>query len=402
MRELKPTADGLPWKRVLAMSTLAFTTCFAVWGMNGVLVAFLAHHDVFPLTKMQIGWLLGLPIASGSLLRLPVGILTDRLGGGKVFPMVLLCAAVGSLLLSRAESFAEFAVASVLFGLAGTSFAVGAAYTSACAPRDRRGTALGIFGAGNVGAVLPNLGAPPLLDRLTHGGRDPDGWRAMPALVAAALVVLAGAFALLSRKYNVAAAGPSETSARALLPLHSPRVWRFICQYVVVFGLFVGIAQWLVLYYVRVYHVALSVAARLAAVFTFSSIVRAFGGWLCDRVGARAVMVCVLFACSAGTSPLLLTRLSLIPFTAIVVGVGLAMSIGKAAVYAQIARGYPNDVGTVGGLVSMFGGLGGFVTPLAFAYILGQSGAYESCWIVPAGLSAICLVWEQRAARARY
>lgn len=281
--------------RMLTLNTLAFTLCFAAWMMNGVLVTHLVDHSVFPWTSVQVGWLLGIPVLTGSIFRLPMGILTDRFGGKWVFTLLLLVAALPMFLLSYMNSFAGFALMSFGFGLAGSSFAVGIASTSVWYPKKQQGLAMGIFGVGNVGAAFTTLLAPTLLLQLTLDGAEPEGWRQLPRLYAAVLVAMAVAMALFSE--NRKAGGPPRTVGALLQPMRVVRMWRFGLYYFLVFGCFVSFAQWLVPYYVNVYGTSLVAAGMFASMFSLpSSLTRAAGGWFSDKWGARRVMYGVLGA----------------------------------------------------------------------------------------------------------
>jgi NNP family nitrate/nitrite transporter-like MFS transporter len=292
MPALRVMSDQRRAYRALAMSTLAFTVCFAAWMINGVLVTFLVDNGLYPWNREQMGWLLGVPVLTGAIMRLPAGLLTDTYGGRIVFPLLMLAAAVPMYLLSHADAYSHFLLASLGFGLVGASFAVGVAYTSAWFPPERQGTALGVFGMGNVGAALTTAVAPALLRMLTEGGAHPARWRPLPAFYAAALVVTAALFWFLSDDRR-RSAGPTSSFQR-LAPLRSVRVWRFGLYYFFVFGSFVALSQWLVPYYVNVYSMSLATAGVLAAAFSLpASVVRALGGWLSDRIGPRGVLYLV-------------------------------------------------------------------------------------------------------------
>ncbi|MBI3186213.1 MAG: NarK/NasA family nitrate transporter [Myxococcales bacterium] len=461
---------------VLSMNTLAFTACFAVWMMNGVLVTFLADNRIFLFDKVQIGWLMGIPVLTGSLVRLPVGLLTDRYGGRIVFPAVMLVSAAACLGLAHAQTFAGFALGSLGFGLAGTGFATGIAYTSVWFPKEKQGTALGIFGVGNAGSALTSIGAPFVLRWLTQAGANPEGWRNLPRLYAALLLGMTVVFILFTTNKRPAG-GKVRTLSEQLSPLRSMRVWRFGLYYFLVFGGFVALAQWLIPYYVSAYGSSLALAGILASIFSLpSGVIRALGGWMSDKLGARTTIYWVLGACALSCALLVAPRMDItspgegvmstvagtvtrvsptevavgeksfplrsdrreqieegqlvLPraefwqepvvqvgqvvkkkellargvthiffqanvwiFTALVFVLGIAMGIGKAAVYKYIPDYFPNDVGAVGGLVGVIGGLGGFVCPIIFGYLLRGTGLWTSCWIFLFLLSMACLVW---------
>jgi NNP family nitrate/nitrite transporter-like MFS transporter len=296
---------------VLTMNTLAFTVCFACWMMNGVLVTFLIENQVFEWSESEVGWLIGIPVLSGALLRLPAGILTDKYGGKLVYTGVMLLSALPMFALSWANTYWAFFWCSLGFGLAGTSFAVGIAYTSVWFRQERQGTALGIFGAGNAGAALTSMGAPFLLSWLTTGGENVDAWRSLPRLYAISLVVMTVVFLIFT--HHKKSDDSHITSLRQrLAPLRHMRVWRFGLYYFLVFGGFVALAQWLIPYYVNAYTMPLATAGLMAAIFSLpSGVIRALGGYMSDHWGARRVMYWVLGSCLICCGLLIVPRMEI-------------------------------------------------------------------------------------------
>ncbi len=281
----------------LIMSTFAFTVCFACWVLNAVLVTFLIGAGELSFDGTQVGWLLALPILTGAVSRVPLGILTDAHGGRIVFFVLMLVVAVPMYLLSYATSYAHFILASLGFGLAGGSFAVGVGYVSVWFGQRKQGTALGIFGMGNAGAAATTLLAPRLLDWLTAGGTEVEAWRLLPRCYAGLLVATAIAFWLLTRS-RTASRGKAQTLSQRLAPLRDVVVWRFGFYYFLVFGAFVALAQWIVPYSVSVYEMSVAQAGAIAAAFSLpSGVIRALGGWLSDRFGGRTVMYWVFGSC---------------------------------------------------------------------------------------------------------
>ncbi len=466
--------------KALFFNTLAFTICFAAWMLNGVLVTFLVDNQVFDWSPVRIGWLMGIPVLAGAIFRLPAGILTDKFGGKPVYGSLLILSAIPMFLLSSVNSFWGFFLASFGFGFVGVSFAIGIAFTSVWYPKHNQGTALGIFGAGNAGAALTTLFAPSLLNMLTDNGANIEGWRMLPKLYAAMLLVMGIVFFIFTE--NKKPASSNKTLRGMLKPLKDIRVWRFGMYYFLVFGCFVAFSQWLVPYFVNVYYLPLVTAGIFASLFSFpSGVIRALGGWMSDKWGARKVMYWVLgstvfisflliipkmeiyspgrgiMAKSSGIvsvvtdskivvndktyqliknenndinyddgtfvfptkkvwqepvvnvgdkvvkKQLLAKGITRIYFQAnvwifaiLVILIGSIWGIGKAGVYKHIPDYFPEEVGVVGGMVGVLGGLGGFFSPIVFGYLLEGTGLWTSSWMFVLFLSILSLVWMHR------
>ncbi len=379
--------------RVLWTSTIGFTVMFAVWLMFGVLG--IPIRKEFGLDPVHLSWISAVAVLNGSIWRLPFGILTDRYGGRIVFTIMLAVTAVPAFLVSQAHSYTQLLIYAFLVGLAGNSFTVGIAWNSAWFPAHRQGTALGVFGAGNVGASATKLIGPALIALVPAagllGGVVPGGWRFVPFLYGMLLLIMAAAMWVVTPRTD-RIPGQGRPIADMLKPLRKLAVWRFSLYYVVVFGAYVALAAWLPRYYVDVFHLDLSHAALLTALFIFpASLLRPVGGYLSDRYGARRVMYASFGAMLTATLVLSMPQghivlyvpesvdpsgvrevmhftMTVWLFTGLVFMVGIAMGVGKAAVYKYIPDYFPRDVGAVGGLVGALGALGGFFLPPLFAY----------------------------------
>lgn len=399
--------------RVLWLSTVAFTLMFAVWLMFGILGK--PIQTEFGLTEVQLSWVVAVAALNGSLWRLPTGMLTDRIGGRKVLTALLLATAVPAFLVSRVESYAMLLVLAFLVGFAGNAFSAGIAWNSAWQPRERQGFALGLFGAGNVGASVTKFIGPPLIAGTagaTYFGFVDGGWRLVPVVCAVLLVVMA-ALVWFGTPSEDRAPGTGQPLREQVRPLSQVRVWRFSLYYVAVFGAYVALAAWLPTYYMDNFDVSLQTAALLTATYIFpASLLRPFGGSLSDRFGARRVIYWTFAAMLVTTGLLMMPNghivishpdgsqtqhlaysLGLVPFAVLVFLLGCAMGIGKAAVFKHIPEYFPHNVGAVGGLVGMLGGLGGFVLPPLFAYTKSWSGFPSSTFFVLFVLTAMCAVW---------
>lgn len=403
---------------ILTLSTFAFTLLFAVWLMFGVLG--IPIRKEFGLSDTDFAWLTAVAILNGSLWRLLFGIWADRMGGKRLLLGILAFAAVASYMVSTASSFGQLLLFAFLVGIAGNAFSVGIAWNSAWFPQEKKGFALGVFGAGNVGASVTKFIGPSLIALVPvaglWGGLLPGGWRFVPVLYSGLLALTFFAVLFLTPNHDhIPAQG--RPLGDMFKPLREMRVWRFSLYYVVVFGSYVALSVWLPKYYVDVFGLELKNAALLTALFIFpASLLRPFGGWLSDHFGARRVMYWVFWVMCAALLALsmpeghitvmipndkgLVETWELFPwhmnvtlFTALIFIVGCGMGVGKAAVYKYIPEYYPKDVGAVGGLVGMLGALGGFFLPPLFAYAKTITHMPQSTFAVLFVICALSFVW---------
>lgn len=398
--------------RALGLSTFAFTVCFAVWTIFSIIGVKIKGE--LGLSDTQFGLLVATPVLTGSISRIFLGVWTEQFGGRIMFPLQMLITAVAVWLLTSVQSYPVFLLAALGLGLAGGSFIVGVAYTSRWFEKDRQGTALGIFGAGNVGAAVTNFAAPFLVVAL--------GWEGTARVYAVVLAITAVLFYLLAKTDPVHEArklsgeGPVSTGQQ-LEPLKNMQVWRFATYYFFVFGAFVALASFLPRYYVGAYGLELTTAGVFAGLYSLpGSVFRALGGWMSDKWGARSVMyltfvvsLVILFIMSYPQTSYIVQGitgpiefdfgLSVGVFVALTVVLGFVMSLGKAAVYKHIPVYYPHHVGSVGGLVGMIGGLGGFFLPISFGMLLDLTGVWTAPFMLLFVLVAIMTVWMHVAIR---
>lgn len=394
-----PIEQSAPRQRVLWLSTAAFTLLFNVWMMLGVLSVPIRHD--LGLSDAQIEWLIAVAILSGAIFRLNFGMLADSHGGRRVMGMTLLGSAIASYAFSQATTYPWLLAGALFYGLAGNSFAAGIVWNSAWFPDRLKGTALGVFGAGNVGAAGTKLAIvlfPGVLTLVPAAGYlrgvIPGGWRFIPALYAALLMVMAIAVFWWSPTPDCIP-GSGRPLRERLAPLRLARVWRFGLYYVVVFGAYVALSAWLPKFYVDAYALSLPAAALLSATFILpASLLRPLGGYLSDRLGPRGLTYGVFIVMAATLCLLSLpARLDLRLFVVLMFVLGCAMGIGKASVFKYIPSYFPQDVAAVGGLVAMLGALGGFFLPPAFGSLARMSGYQQVAFTVLLGLTLISLVW---------
>ncbi|KEO56864.1 nitrate/nitrite transporter [Thioclava indica] len=399
--------------RALGLSTFAFTICFAVWTIFSIIGV--AIQKELGLNEFQFGLLVATPILTGSLTRLFLGVWTEKWGGRLVFSLQMILTGVATWMLTWATTYPMYLVAALGIGLAGGSFIIGVAYVSRWYPAGKQGTALGIFGAGNVGAAVTKFVAPFVMVAY--------GWHGVAHVWASVIILMGVAFFLFAKDdpqlIERRAKGTRAPSlAEQFAPLKNLQVWRFSLYYFFVFGAFVALALWLPHYLIDVYKVDIETAGMSAAAFSLSaSVFRAYGGHLSDRFGARRVLywsfgfsALILFMMSYPPTEYIIqgkngpitfsTQLDLWPFVMIAFALGFFMSLGKAAVYKHIPVYYPQHVGAVGGLVGMIGGLGGFILPTIFGAALDLTGIYTSCFAILFLIVVVTLVWMHLSVRS--
>jgi NNP family nitrate/nitrite transporter-like MFS transporter len=354
--------------------------------------------------ESRFEWLLAVAILAGSLPRLNFGIWADKYGGRNMMVGLLLFCALPAYGLAFASDYTQLLVAAALFGLAGNSFTVGIAWNSAWFPARQKGTALGVFGAGNVGASGTKLLVvlvPTILTLVPVGGYlgglIPGGWRFVPVLYAGLLVLTAVATLLVCPKADHCP-GRGRPMKEMLAPLKHVRVWRLSLYYVVVFGAYVALSAWLPNYYRNTFGVDLRTAALLTALYIFpASLLRPFGGYLSDLYGPRVVTYAVFIGMTLALIPLCLPTSMLDVgvggFTALMVVVGVGMGIGKASVYKYVPNYFPKDVGAAGGLVGALGALGGFFLPPVFGMVGRATGSPQAAFLALLVLTVGSLAW---------
>lgn len=386
---------------VLIMSTLAFTVCFMVWMMFAVIGVPIKQQ--LGLNETQFGILVATPVLTGSLIRLPLGMWTDKFGGRIVFFVLMLATVAPIWLISYATEFWHFLVIDLFVGLAGGSFTVGIAYVARWFPKQRQGLAMGIFGAGNTGAALTKLLAPVIVVGY--------GWTMVPRVYAVLMLVTAIVFWFFTYSEPSHKVGKHVTLREQLAALKDPKVWRYSQYYSIVFGGYVALALWMTKYYVSEYGFDLKTAALLAAAFSIpGGILRAIGGWFSDRFGAHTVtwwvlwisLLCLFFLSYPQSDITIKTvrgpvtfhfGLDATVFTVILFTLGVVFAIGKASVFKYISDDYPKNIGVISGIVGLAGGLGGFLMPILFGALVDLTGIRSSAFMLMFGIVWVSLMW---------
>ncbi|WP_312968625.1 MFS transporter [Acinetobacter gerneri] len=386
---------------ILISNTLAFTVCFMIWMVFAVLG--IPIKEKLNLNQTEFGILAAMPVLSGSLIRVPLGIWTDRYGGRIVFFILMLICIPAVYLLQFAHSYWQFLILGLWMGLIGGSFSIGTPYVAKWFDREHQGLAMGIFGAGNAGTAVNKFIAPAVIVAF--------GWTMVPTLYAVILTIIAIVFWFTTYTEPTHQVEASVKFSEQLRLMKDPAVLRYSQYYSIVFGGYVGLSLWMVSYYVQEYHFDLKHAALLAACFSLpGGVLRALGGWLSDKYGAYKVTWAVMWVCwvvffilsypqtkmtiSTVNGPLDLNiGINATIFTVLLFTVGIAMAIGKASVFKFIANDFPKDMGTVSGVVGLAGGLGGFLLPILFGLLVDFTGIRSSSFMLMYGCVSVSLIW---------
>ena len=386
---------------VLLVSTLAFTVCFMVWMMFGVIG--IPIRKALGLNATEFGLLTATPVLTGSLIRVPLGIWTDKYGGRVVMATLMATTVPAIWLMGYATAYWHFLVIGLFVGFAGGSFSAGTPYVARWFPKNRQGFAMGIYGAGNSGAAVNKFVAPVLVVGF--------GWTMVPQVYAAIMLGALIVFWLFSHTDPTHLVPSNTRFSDQLKMLRDPRVLKYCQYYSIVFGGYVALSLWMVQYYVGEFGLEIRSAALLAACFSLpGGVLRAVGGWLSDKYGAHSVTwwvlwvswICLFLLSYPQTDFSILTAngpaqfhlgLNVYAFTGLMFLLGIAWAFGKASVFKYISDEYPTNIGTVSGIVGLAGGLGGFVLPILFGALMDLTGIRSSAFMLMYGIVWVSLIW---------
>ena len=366
--------------RALFLSTTAFAVSFAVWGLVAALAP--RFSEIYSLSATEKSLMIAIPVLLGSIGRLFAGMAADRFGGRKVFAALLIFSAIPAVAIGFSNSFSQLLIFGLLLGVAGTTFPVGVGFTSKWFSSEKQGTALGIYGMGNIGQSIAVFFAPVLA--LQFGD-----WRTVFFVFAALTLIWGVVFYLFAKDASITA--QPKTLAENLSVLKRSKIaWILSLFYFLTFGGFVALALYLPTFLKEIFNLSPTDAgARTAGFVLLATLMRPVGGILADKIGGAKVLIFV-FAGIAVLSPLL-SFASIVPFTIGALGCAAALGLGNGAVFKLVPQYFPKETGTVTGLVGAFGGLGGFFPPLELGLVKDATGSYTIGFFLLAVFAVVCL-----------
>lgn len=375
----------------LTLGTGAFAVCFAVFGSLSAMMPLLRKS--LGLDPLQVSIAIAVPVLLGSVLRIPLGIMTDRYGGRRVFAAVMACTIVPALLLGTVSSYKELLVYGFLVGIGLASFSVGVGFVSRWYPAAAQGKALGIYGAGNAGQSLAAFGAPVIAAAFGV----PWSFRVFAILTAIWLVLF------LAKAEDAPVTAVPKSLGESLAPLRERDSWILSLYYFLTFGGFVAMCVYLPTFLTDMFGLTPQDAGfRTAGFAALATVLRPFGGTLADRIGGQRILVWVFPGTAAMAlfmaCPLMST------FTIGALGMAALIGLGNGAVFKLVPEYFPKNVGAVTGLVGAAGGLGGFFPPLVLGIVRRETGAYTIGFILLALFTLICLgvlLWRRRPSSGR-
>ncbi|TDF88919.1 nitrate/nitrite transporter [Paenibacillus piri] len=369
-------------KGTLFSSFLYFDMSFMVWVLLGPLAVIISGE--FQLDAAQKANLVALPTLGGSVLRLVLGYMTDKIGPKRTGQIGLVLTLIPLLYgWLFASTMGDMYFVALMLGIAGASFAAAIPLASSWYPPQYQGLATGIAGAGNSGTIFATLFANRIAE---HYG----SWHAVFGLALIPIVLTLIVFTFLAKE------SPNRPAPKSLTDyanvLKHKDAWLFCLFYSVTFGGFVGLSTYLTIFFNTQYGLSPVRAADFTTLCVIGgSFFRPVGGWLADKLGGIRMLM-VLY----GIVALLMAGISTLPSLALTTSMlfvaMMCLGMGNGSVFQLVPQRFRGEIGIMTGIVGAAGGLGGYFLPKILGNLKLSSGSFTPGFLILSGIAAACIL----------
>ncbi|QYR21387.1 MFS transporter [Paenibacillus sp. sptzw28] len=370
----------------LIFSTFAMMASFVIWNVFPPIAGKI--QELFQLTTVQKSILIATPVLLGSIVRIPMGIYTDRLGGRKVFAVTMLFLALPLLLAGWTDSFGFMLLCALMIGMAGTTFAISLTYVSRWYPPEKQGFVLGLAGLGNIGGAVASFTVPVIS---ANYGLSWVFWG-----LAIMIVLVTVIFWFFTS--DLPAPAQHKTFKQSLSVLKFKSTWMLSLFYFLTFGGFVAFSVYLPTFLKECFGLtATDAGLKTAGFILVATLIRPLGGYWADRMGSQKVLV-IVFGGTGLTALMLAFSLESLPYFSVGCLVTAALlGLGNGAVFKMVPEVSSANTGAVTGIVGAAGGLGGFFPPIVLGLIKNATGGYMLGFVLLMVFACVCL-WMNRLA----
>ncbi|WP_225426972.1 nitrate/nitrite transporter [Companilactobacillus kedongensis] len=369
----------------LAMGTLAMMVCFMVWLSLAPMIDIILKNAGVEVSELQRSLLLATPILLGSIMRIPMGIMSDRFGGKKTYIILMLFLIIPVLMIPRVHSYGMLVFSALLLGMSGTSFAIGVSYVTRFFPPEKQGLVLGIAGVGNIGTAFSAFFFPRWVKTINLNG---------VFYVLIGLLILFVILLLFSPESET----NKNASLGASLSVAKERdTWLLALFYFLTFGMFMSMTNLLSTFMVNLFNDSLVDAGLWAAMFAVvGTLVRPIGGYLSDKIRPMTLLRYdfILIIVAAIVLGIFLETKGI--FTTLIIAVAILVGLGNGIIFKMVPFVSSGNTGAVTGFVGAMGGLGGYFPPIILGLIKQMTGSYKIGIYLIAIFGIICLVLLQK------
>ncbi|MCM3718808.1 MFS transporter [Fictibacillus phosphorivorans] len=347
-------------------------------------------QNMYGLSDTKLSLLIAIPVLLGSLMRIPLGIASDRYGGRKVYTVTMLALVIPLVGIGYAASFEMLLFWTFLIGLAGATFAIAISYVSAWYTFGKQGYVLGVVGLGNIGSAISGFTIPTMVTEL---GLSWTFWGG--AILMGLMTII---FWLFTKEAPLSNKKMTVKEAFSVMKYRS--LWMLSMFYFLTFGGFVAFSLYLPTLLKGLYQVSLvDVGMKTAWFVVIATFIRPFGSYLADRFGAKMPLMFLFVGTSVISIliPLVVDNSGI--FTFVFLLLGLFLGAGNGAVFKLVPEVAPGKTGASAGIIGAIGGIGGFILPLVFGMTKDMIGSYTPGFVLFSIFSALCLIGTIRSVK---